>query len=217
MWRMVGRIKLRVRKNLTRITCYFAILALLAGASSATADVYLGANSSSPPQKSNRTKFMQKNLPNFSEVTTTLYRGGQPSKQGFHTLAKMGINIVVDVRGSRESERKLVTHLGMQYVPMPWECSFPKDKTFAQFLRLIQDNPGKKIFVHCHIGDDRTGMMIASFRMAREGWSADRAEKEMEKFGFNFAHRRLICPRLSSYEEDFPEHFRTRPEFRDLR
>jgi tyrosine-protein phosphatase SIW14 len=217
MWRMVGRIKLPVRKDLTRITCYFAILALLAGTSSATADVYLAANSSSPPQKSNRTKFRQKNLPNFSEVTTTLYRGGQPSKEGFHTLAKMGINIVVDLRGSRESERKLVTHLGMQYVPMSWECSFPKDKTFAQFLRLIQDNPGKKIFVHCRIGDDRTGMMIASFRMAREGWSADRAEKEMEKFGFNFAHRRLICPRLSSYEENFPEHFRTRPEFRDLR
>src|ERR1700737_2500267 len=70
MRRMVGRIKLRVRKNLTRITCCFAMLALLAATSSATADGYPGANSSSPPQKSNRTKFMKKNLPNFSEVTT---------------------------------------------------------------------------------------------------------------------------------------------------
>jgi hypothetical protein len=53
--------------------------------------------------------------------------------------------------------------------------------------------------------------------MAEEGWSAQRAENEMEKFGFSFAHRRLICPGLSSYEEDFPHHFKTSPAFRDLR
>ena len=48
------------------------------------------------------------------------------------------------------------------------------------------------------MGDDRTAMMIASYRIAEDGWSAERAEKEMEKFGFSFAHRRLICPGLSS-------------------
>lgn len=59
--------------------------------------------------------------------------------------------------------------------------------------------------------------LIASYRMAEEGWSAKRAEKEMEKFGFSFVHRSLICPGLSSYEEDFPHHFKTSPAFRDLR
>jgi tyrosine-protein phosphatase SIW14 len=213
---MVGLIKLRIRNDLTRVIGCFAII--LFSANLVAADVeFLVTSSSSHAKQSSRDKSMHKNLPDYGEVTTTLYRGGQPSKQGFHTLAKMGINIVVDLRGSRDSERKLVTHLGMRYVAMPWECSFPKDKTFAEFLRLIQENPGKKIFVHCRVGDDRTGMMIASFRMAREGWSAERAEKEMEKFGFNFAHRRIICPGLSSYEEHFPEHFRASPEFRDLR
>jgi tyrosine-protein phosphatase SIW14 len=215
---MAGRIKSGICGSTTRRSIVgFAILAFFVATAPATAEVSVATESSPHPQKSSRDNSMHKNLPDFGEVTTTLYRGGQPSKEGFHTLAKMGINIVVDLRGSRDSERKLVTHLGMRYVAMPWECSFPKDKTFAQFLRLIQENPGKKIFVHCRVGDDRTGMMIASFRMAREGWSAERAEKEMEKFGFNFAHRRLICPRLSSYEEHFPEHFKTSPEFRDLR
>jgi hypothetical protein len=105
----------------------------------------------------------------------------------------------------------------MQYVAMPWQCSFPKDRIFVEFLTLLRRNPGKKIFVHCRLGDDRTAMMIASYRMAEEGWSAQRAENEMEKFGFSFAHRRLICPGLSSYEEDFPHHFKTSPAFRDLR
>jgi len=39
----------------------------------------------------------------------------------------------------------------------------------------------------------------------------------MEKFGFSFTHRRLICPGLSSYEEKFPQRFKTSPAFRDLR
>jgi protein tyrosine phosphatase (PTP) superfamily phosphohydrolase (DUF442 family) len=129
----------------------------------------------------------------------------------------MGVNIVVDLRGSRDSERKIVTHLGMRYVALPWHCSFPKDEIFAQFLTLVRENPGKKIFVHCRLGDDRTAMTIAAYRMAQDGWSAERAEKEMEKFGFSFTHRRLICPGLSSYEESFPHRFKTAPAFRNLR
>ena len=195
----------------------FATLALLAATLSATANVYPESNSSSLALPSSRDESMRKNLPNFGEATPTLYRGGQPSKEGFRTLAKMGVNIVVDLRGSRDSERRIVTNLGMQYVPMPWQCSFPKDKTFAQFLTLLQQNPDKKVFVHCRLGDDRTGMMIASYRMAQQSWSPERAEREMEKFGFSFTHRRMICPGLSSYEENFPQRFKTSPAFRHLR
>ena len=213
---MVKQRKLRVRTGITRTVGCFAILALLAAPLSSAADVYPGAKASSPGRQSSLNKSMRKDLPNFGEASTTLYRGGQPSKRGFRILAKMGVNIVVDLRGSRDSERKIVTHLGMQYVALPWHCWFPKDEIFAQFLTLLRKNPGKKIFVHCRLGDDRTAMMIASYRMAQEGWSAERAEKEMEKFGFSFAHRRLICPGLSSYEEKFPQRFKTSPAFRHL-
>jgi hypothetical protein len=156
-------------------------------------------------------------IPDFVEVTPTLYRGAQPRKHGFETLAKMGVQIVVDLRGDRKGERKEVTSLGMQYVPMHWECSFPRDRIFADFLTLIRKNPDKKIFVHCRVGDDRTGMMIAAYRMADEGWSPKEAMKEMTEYGFSLPHRRLICPRLSEYEEHFPERFATKPEFEELR
>jgi tyrosine-protein phosphatase SIW14 len=156
-------------------------------------------------------------IPDFAEVSPTLYRGAQPRKHGFETLAKSGVQIVVDLRGDRKGERKEVTSLGMQYVPMHWECSFPKDRTFADFLTLIRKNPGKKIFVHCRVGDDRTGMMIAAYRMSEEGWSPKQAMKEMTEYGFSLPHRRLICPRLSEYEEHFPERLATKPEFAELR
>jgi hypothetical protein len=98
---------------------------------------------------------IDKNLiPEFGEVSPALYRGAQPKERGFEALAKMGVQIVVDLRGDRDGEREEVTRLGMQYVPMHWECSFPKDSIFADFLTLIRKNPGKKIFVHCRVGDD---------------------------------------------------------------
>ena len=142
-----------------------------------------------------------------------LYRGGQPKPAGLKGLAKMGVNIVVDVRLSgRDKERKEVTQQGMQFVELPWHCLFPKDETFARFLKLLEDNPGKKLFVHCRYGDDRTGMMIAAYRMAVEGWTPEEARKEMEKFGFH----RLICPSLGPYEKEFPEHLRNNSAFQDL-
>jgi protein tyrosine/serine phosphatase len=214
---MVGQRKIRVRGGITRTVGWSTTLALLAAMLSVATNVYPAVKHSSPARRSRQNRSTSKDLPNFGEATGTLYRGGQPTKNGFRILAKRGVNIVVDLRGSRESERKIVTRLGMQYVALPWRCFLPKDIVFAQFLTLVWKNPGKKIFVHCRMGDDRTAMMIASYRMAQEGWSAEKAEKEMERNGFNFAHRRLICPTLSSYEEDFPHRFKTNPAFRSLR
>ena len=152
----------------------------------------------------------------FGEVTPTLYRGAQPTKEGFRNLAKMGVNIVVDLRGSRESERRLVTGLGMQYVPLPWQCFSPRDEHFAQFLTLLRENPGKKVFVHCRVGDDRTGMDVAAYRMAEQGWTAQEARREMEVYGVNWFHK-TICFPLSSYEREFPERFKTGAAFQSLR
>jgi protein tyrosine phosphatase (PTP) superfamily phosphohydrolase (DUF442 family) len=145
-----------------------------------------------------------------------LYRGGQPSKGGFANLAKLGIDIVVDLRGSRAGERRVVTGLGMRYVAIPWRCYSPRDEVFAQFLTLLRENPGKKVFVHCKVGDDRTGMDIAAYRMAEQGWTAEEAKKEMALYGVDWFHR-MICPRLSSYEKHFPERFQTSPAFQGLR
>jgi len=161
-------------------------------------------------------KLQLNGVTNFGEVTPTLYRGGQPTEKGFRNLQKMGIKIVVDLRGSRDSERRLVTKLGMKYVPLPWRCYDPRDEHFAQFLALIRENPGKKIFVHCRVGDDRTGMDVAAYRMAEQGWTSEEAKKEMEAYGVNWFHR-AICPGLSSYEANFPERFKSSTAFQGLR
>jgi len=155
-------------------------------------------------------------LPNFGEVSPHLYRGGLPNANGLRTLKHLGVAIVVDMRGGIDQhEKDALTKLGMQYVAIPWHCPFPTDEPLVHFLKLIEENPGKKVFVHCRLGDDRTGMAIASYRMAEEGWSADEAMKEMELFGFSGVHR-LICPALAHYERQFPNHLKTNPAFKEL-
>ena len=172
---------------------------------------------SPPTQHSMGSRKHAVGLPNFGEVSPQLYRGGQPGVDGFKTLKSMGVTIVVDMRsGHNEHEKEAVTNLGMQYVSIPWHCPIPRDEPFAKFLKVIQDNPGRKIFVHCRLGDDRTGMAVASYRIAEEGWSAEEAMKEMELFGFSGAHH-AICPTLAEFEKHFPEHWKTHEAFKDLR
>jgi len=161
-------------------------------------------------------KLAQKGVPNFGEVTPTLYRGGLLNAEGLKALKKLGMNVVVDARANNKDERQLVESLGMKYVAIPWHCPRPHDEVFARFLEVVHENKGKKIFVHCRLGDDRTGMMVAAYRIAEEGWTADEAMNEMKSFGFTRSHH-LICPSLASYEKHFPEHLRNDPAFEEER
>lgn len=154
-------------------------------------------------------------VPNFGEVTEQLYRGGQPTADGFKELVRRGVGIVIDLRGG-EGERAQVTKLGMQYVSIPWHCFNPQNERFAQFLQVIRENPDKKIFVHCRLGVDRTGMMIASYRMGEQGWNAGEAAREMAAFGFSSMHH-MICPGLATYEANFPRQLQNSPAFKSLR
>lgn len=156
-------------------------------------------------------------LPNFGEVTPHLFRGGQPGVDGFKTLKDMGVGIVVDMRsGPNDHEKAALTKLGMQYVSIPWHCPFPSDEPFARFLKLMDENRDKKVFVHCRLGDDRTGMAIAAYRMADEGWSAAEALDEMEKFGFDWKHH-MICPALERFEKSFPQRLSKDEAFKEWR
>ena len=161
-------------------------------------------------------KLNEKGVTNFGQVTPMLYRGGLLKGEGVKALKKLGINLIVDTHANDESEERDVQKLGMQYVAIPWHCPWPHDEVFAKFLKVVHDNKSKKIFVHCRLGDDRTGMMVAAYRMAEEGWTADEAMNEMRSFGFTRSHH-FICPSLAKYEREFPDRLRNSPVLADER
>ena len=156
-------------------------------------------------------------IPKFGEVSPQLFRGGQPSSEGLEFLAKMGVGIVVNLRpGEHPEEEAQANKLGMQYVAIPWHCYHPNDAAMVAFLTLLHENPDKKIFVHCELGTDRTGMSVAAYRISAQGWSAEEAMKEMQAFGFSSSHH-VTCRGLAGYEETFPSAFKTSEAFQKLR
>jgi protein tyrosine/serine phosphatase len=158
-------------------------------------------------------KLKEPGLPNLGRVNQRLYRGGQPEAKGFDALRRLGVEIVVDLNTSQDAirrERAEVESRGMRYLSIPWSArSLPSKEQVEEFLRLTRDHPRTRIFVHCHHGADRTGVMVAAYRMAFEGWTPEQALAEMERFKFHgFWYRHL-----KQYVRDFPALLRSDPEF----
>src|SRR5580693_5945217 len=126
-------------------------------------------------------------VPNSGKINDHLYRGAQPRDPGLVELKKIGITTIVDLRGEDPEkfgwEEKKAESLGIRFVHIPvpgWAP--PTNEQVAQFLAIFRDNPEEKVFVHCRFGDDRTGVFVASYRMAFEKLPADQALKEMYHF-----------------------------------
>jgi tyrosine-protein phosphatase SIW14 len=143
-------------------------------------------------------------LPNFGRVTDTLFRGGQPASVGFSALRDMGVGLVMNFRDEPEqisTEKRGVESLGMKYVGIPWSGhDEPSNSQVVQFLDLIRANPNTKIFVHCRRGADRTGVMIAAYRIAVEHDSVSQAISEM----YRFHYAGFWLPQLKRYVESLP-------------
>jgi tyrosine-protein phosphatase SIW14 len=154
-------------------------------------------------------------LPNFGRVAENLYRGGQPTSGGFNALHAMHVGIVVNFRDDRAemtSEKREVESLGMKYIGIPWSANHePSSAQLVEFLDLVRANQNTKIFVHCRRGADRTGVMIAAYRIAVEHKSAAESVSEMRHFHYDW----LFRPQLKRYIESLPELFEKDPQFAD--
>ena len=155
-------------------------------------------------------------VPNAGKISDALFRGAQPSAQGLAELKKLGVTTIVDLRGNSGPvawERAQAESLGMRFIDLPvsgW--SPPSNAQVAQFLKLFQQDPAQKIFVHCYFGRDRTGVMVAAYRMTQQNWTPDQAVSEMYSFGF---HGR-VYPAMKSYVRRFPATFGADTSFASL-
>lgn len=118
-------------------------------------------------------------VPHAARVNSNIYRGGQPNKRGFRNLAKAGINTILDLRASpnrASKERDEVQSDGMRYIQIPLHDDKPPGPAdVRKALSVLNDRSRWPVFVHCDGGRDRTGMIIACYRISHDGWSQARA------------------------------------------
>jgi protein tyrosine phosphatase (PTP) superfamily phosphohydrolase (DUF442 family) len=124
-------------------------------------------------------------VPNVHKVCDDLYRGGQPTAEGFRELKKLGIKTVVNLR-LLHSDRGEIADTGLEYEHINMEGWEAEDDEAVRFLRIVTDKARMPVFVHCQFGSDRTGTMCAVYRVAVQGWSRQEAIDEMTHGGFGF-------------------------------
>lgn len=203
-----------MRRNILFV---FAILCLPAGAafaqtSTSSSTASLAAPANAVMQSAYGQKIRITGIRNAGKIDDSLFRGGQPQVTAFSELKKLGITTVVDLRaeaaGSRAREKEAAEKIGIHFVHIPvGGFSNPTPAQVAQFLSLFSGKSHEKVFIHCHYGEDRTGVFVASYRMAIDRWPSQQALNEMNFFGFN----RAFHPAMIRYVRDFPSLLRSAP------
>ena len=135
-------------------------------------------------------------LSNFARIDPFLYRGAQPTAEGYRTLKEMGVRTVINFR-SHHSYKSEIEAAGLACVEMPLQADLigsepPTDEQLKVFFATVLDPGLQPVFIHCMKGCDRTGTLSALYRMEVGGWTPDEAVQEMQAFGFNDYYADLI-------------------------
>jgi len=89
---------------------------------------------------------------NFHQINDHLYRGAQPTPEGFRSLAALGVKTVIDLReaGSRAvAEKHTVEGDGMIYINIPFAgLGAPSDEQVGKVLAIFNDPAAGPVFVH---------------------------------------------------------------------
>ena len=126
-------------------------------------------------------------VPNLVQVKPGIWRGGQPTDEGWRFLKQsLGVTNVVKLN---VGEHRYAEAIGMKvtYIPIPfWQMMLgPRPAQISQAVGSITGGT----YVHCYHGQDRTGLVIGEYRMKVDGWSQSQAYHEMLDKDF---HRSVI-------------------------
>ncbi|MCU0864446.1 MAG: tyrosine-protein phosphatase [Planctomycetes bacterium] len=119
---------------------------------------------------------------NWHRVTPDLYRCAQPDGDDMRELAAFGIRSVVNLR-EHHSDADEVEGTGLVLIEHRLDAG---DLTYAQLVQALRDvlQAPKPCVVHCWHGADRTGAVVAAYRIAVDGWTPAAALDEMVAGGF---------------------------------
>jgi uncharacterized protein (TIGR01244 family) len=132
-----------------------------------------------------------KALRRFHRVNENLYRSAQPRiSDGFLKIKNMGIKTVINLRRDDENENKEETAVkaaGLRYFNVPLgRMGSPKDEQIEKILSIINAPENQPVLVHCKFGKDRTGTVIAIYRITQDGWTGEQAVDEARRYGMRF-------------------------------
>jgi protein tyrosine phosphatase (PTP) superfamily phosphohydrolase (DUF442 family) len=124
-------------------------------------------------------------LSNLFEVTPAIFRSAQPDAQGMRAAEALGIKTVLNLR-SLHSDAGVAAGTSLRLVDVPMLATHVDRADVLAALRVLADTRGAPILVHCYHGSDRTGLVVAAWRIVILGWPRESAIREMREGGFGF-------------------------------
>jgi tyrosine-protein phosphatase SIW14 len=144
---------------------------------------------------------------NFGRVDATLYRGAEPSSVALEELQRLGVKLIIDLRQTSAAtlrERDEAQQLHMQYLNLPLRpMSAPSKDDVRRVLVLLENRGSNPVFLHCWRGKDRTGTIVACYRIQHDGWPNSKALAEAKDYGMSWAERAMRS--FVAHFEPFPK------------
>jgi tyrosine-protein phosphatase SIW14 len=132
---------------------------------------------------------------NLHRVDARVWRSSQPTRQDFRKLEQDGIGEVLCLR-RWHSDKEEAPGLKRHHVRM--NAGEIRDEDIVAALRVMVAAE-KPLLVHCFHGADRTGVVIAMYRMVVQDWP--RAQAIAELVDPRHGHHAAVFPNIREYLE----------------
>ncbi len=121
---------------------------------------------------------------NLWKLNDSIYRSGQPESSNIPYLEQIGMKGVLNLR-SHHSDKEILSGSGITDYTVEMKADAFTDKEIIKALQVIASSQ-KPLLIHCKQGSDRTGVVIAMYRIIFQGWSKEQALNELQNGGYGF-------------------------------
>ncbi len=120
-----------------------------------------------------------------AKVENNLYRGSRQSDLSTLTQFRKIINLEETSEYTDAERQYAVDHvITWRHYPLSESpLTPPTVDELREIVYEIQRDPDIATYVHCRRGKDRTGYVIAAYRILVDGWEIDAAYEEAKKYG----------------------------------
>lgn len=140
---------------------------------------------------------------NFHIVEPGIWRSSQPNEVSIRRMKKYGLKTIINLKTSKEVnnwERLLAEESGINYYHFPMDCDhIPDEQTLKEIVDLMHDLANQPVLVHCQAGKDRTGLIIAFYKMKFSQEKFNDIYNELLMYGYDES----TCPKISETLKQF--------------